>query len=177
MKRSLYLTTRRWRVALWAGALIALATPWVLMRLTGQGHWTEFDFVVFGVMLSAVGVGIELAMRLSSQWTYRVAVILSVIGGFLMVWANLAVGIIGSEENPQNLICYSVLIAGLTGAFITKFNARGLMWTLRAMAAMQFAVFLAAALLEWALLPVVTIVYMLLWLAAGELFKRASCAP
>jgi len=55
------------------------------MRFTGQGDWTAFDFVVFGVMLSIVCIGVELAMRLSSRWTYRLAAIMSVICGFLMV--------------------------------------------------------------------------------------------
>lgn len=162
-----------WRIALWGGALLALATPWLLMRLTGQGAWTAFDFAVFGVMLAVVCMGFELAMRLSSQWTYRLAAIMSVIGGFLMVWANLAVGIIGNEENPQNLVFYGPLLIGVIGALVTRFDARGLTLTLRLMAGAQLGIFLVAAALGWALLPVFTIFYFSLWLIAGELFKKS----
>lgn len=165
-----------WRIALWSGALLALATPWFLMRYTGQGAWTAFDFVVFGVMVGAVCAGFELAIRLSDRWTYRLAAFMTVIGGFLMVWANLAVGIIGNEENPQNLIFYAVLLTGLVGALITKFDARGLMWTLRLMAAVQLGIFLIAAVLDWALVPVFTIFFFSLWLIAGELFKKSTRA-
>ncbi len=166
----------RWRIPLWSGALLALATPWLLMRFTGQGDWTAFDFVVFGVMLSIVCIGVELAMRLSSRWTYRLAAIMSVIGGFLMVWANLAVGIIGNEDNPQNLMFYGLLLIGVVGALVTKFDARGLAWTMRVMAAAQLGIFLVAAALDWALLPVFTIFYFSLWLVAGEFFKKSTRA-
>ena len=125
-------------------------------------------------MVGAVCVGFELAMRLSDRWTYRLVAFMTVIGGFLMVWANLAVGIIGNEENPQNLIFYAVLLVGLVGALISRFGAHGLMWTLRLMAAAQLGVFLIAAALGWALLPVFTIFYFSLWLIAGELFKKST---
>lgn len=174
MRSKMLPSTPIWRIALWSGALLALATPWFLMHFTGQGEWTLFDFALFGLMLSAVCVGFELAMRLSGRWTYRAAAIMSVIGGFLMVWANLAVGIIGDEENPQNLIFYVPLLVGLIGALSTRFDARGLMWTLRLMAAMQLGIFLLAVALDWALLPVFTIFYLLLWLIAGELFKKST---
>jgi uncharacterized membrane protein len=163
-----------WRLFLWSGTFLALATPWVLMRYTDQGAWTVFDFLVFGVLVGGVCVGVELAMRLSNRWAYRLAAIVSVLGGFLMVWANLAVGIIGSEENPQNLIFYVVLLIGLFGSLITRFTSRGLMWTLRLMAAAQLAIFVIAAGLGWALLPVFTIFYCLLWLVAAELFERST---
>lgn len=163
-----------WRIALWSGALFALAIPWLLMRFTGEGVWTAFDFVAFGVMVGAVCVCFELAMRLSNRWTYRFAAFMTVIGGFLMVWANLAVGIIGNEKNPQNLMFYAVLLIGLVGALVSRFDAHGLMWTLRLMAAAQLGVFLFAAALDWARLPVFTIFYFSLWLIAGELFKRST---
>ena len=166
-----------WRMLLWAGGLLALATPWLLMRFTDQGAWTVFDFVAFGVMVGAVCAGFELAMRMSNRWTYRLAAFMTVIGGFLMVWANLAVGIIGNEENPQNLMFYTVLLIGLVGALVSRFDAHGLMWTLRLMAAAQLGVFLIAAALDWALLPVFTIFYFSLWLIAGELFRKSTRPP
>lgn len=163
-----------WRITIWTAALAALLAPWILMQVGSAVEWTAFDFVVFGTLLLALCVGLELAMRLSMRWSYRIAVTMTVAGGFLMVWANLAVGIIGNEENPQNLLFYAVLILGLAGALRSRFDARGLMWTLRGMAATQLLVFVIAAAFDWALLPVFTIVYFAWWLVAGELFKKAS---
>lgn len=163
-----------WRIFLWAGGLLALVAPWILMRFTGEGAWTAFDFLVFGVMVGAVCAGFELAMRMSNRWTYRLAAFMTVIGGFLMVWANLAVGIIGNEEDPRNLMFYGLLLIGVVGALITRFEAQGLTWTLRLMAAVQLVIFVVAAALDWTLLPVFTIFYFSLWLIAGELFNKST---
>lgn len=163
-----------WRLAIWGGILTALIMPWLLMRATGQGHWTAFDFIVWGLMLAVLGGGIELALRLSAHWSYRIAAAITLGGGFLMVWANLAVGIIGNEENPRNLLFHGVLLLGLLGAAATRFEARGLSRVLRAMAVLQVAVAVVAAALGWALLPVFTLVFTGLWLVAGELFQRAA---
>jgi hypothetical protein len=177
MKISFFTSTLRMRTLIWGGAALILLTLWSVMRLTGQGNWTAFDFVVAALLLASVCTGLELAMRLSATWTYRLAAIMTVGGGFLMVWAKLAVGIIGNEGNPQNLIFYSVLLIGLAGAIYTRFDPKGLKWTLRTMAAAQLAVFLLATSLGWALLPVFTIFYFALWLIAGELFGKSATAP
>lgn len=176
MKTSFFESPLRLRALTWGGAALTLLTLWLVMRLTGQGNWTAFDFVIAALLLASVCAGIELAMRLSTTWTYRLAALMTVGGGFLLVWANLAVGIIGNEGNPQNLIFYSVLLIGLAGALYTRFDPNGLKWTLRTMAAAQLAVFLLATFLGWALLPVFTIFYFALWLIAGELFGKSARA-
>ena len=174
MKLPFFASFSRLHTLIWGGAALILLTLWSVMRLTGQGDWTAFDYVVAALLLGSVCAGLELAMHLSTSWAYRLAAIMTVGGGFLMVWANLAVGIIGNEGNPQNLIFYAVLLIGLTGALYTRFDPKGLKWTLRTMAAAQLAVFLIAASLDWALLPVFTIFYFALWLTAGELFSKSA---
>jgi hypothetical protein len=47
---------------------------------------------------------------------------------------------------------------------------------MRVMAAAQLGIFLVAAALDWALLPVFTIFYFSLWLVAGEFFKNSTRA-
>ena len=174
MKTIFKLPMPMWRITIWTGALATLLTPWVLMQVGSPVEWTAFDFAVFGTLLLALCLGLELAMRLSMRWSYRIAATMTVVGGFFMVWANLAVGIIGNEEDPRNLLFYAILLLGLAGALFSRFDARGLMWTLRGMAVAQLLVFVIAATFDWALLPVFTIVYFAWWLVAGELFKKAS---
>lgn len=164
----------RWRLALWGGALLALALPYFAMQFSSEMNWTVFDFGVFGVMLAVACGGVELAVHLSEKNSYRLAAILTLGGGFLMVWANLAVGIIGNENNPQNLFFFGVLAAGLIGALLTKFKAGGLAMTLRVMAALQLLLGLAAWALGWAFLPVFTLFYVALWLIAAQLFAKTA---
>ncbi|MFO1474506.1 MAG: hypothetical protein U1F20_08330 [Lysobacterales bacterium] len=55
------------------------------------------DFIVFATM-PAVACGLyELAMRMSGDARHRAAAGVAVATGFITVWANLAVGMIGSE--------------------------------------------------------------------------------
>jgi hypothetical protein len=91
--------------------------------------------------------------------------------------ANLAVGIIGNEGNPLNLIFYSILLIGVIGALWTRFDAAGLALTLRLMAAAQLLIAIAAYALGWAFLPVFTAVYVAWWLAAAQLFAGAARPP
>jgi len=94
----------RWRIAVWGGAALLLLLPLVAMQFTTEVVWTGFDFLLFGVMLAVLGGGIELAVRMSRHYAYRAAAGIALVTGFLLVWMNLAVGIIGNEENPANLM-------------------------------------------------------------------------
>lgn len=164
-----------WRLALWGGALLVLALPYLTMQVSSEMNWTGFDFVTFGVMLAVACGGVELAVHLSDQNSYRIAAILALGGGFLMVWANLAVGIIGNENNPQNLLFFGVLAVGVIGALLSRFRASGLVLTLRTMAVAQLLLGIAAWALDWAFLPVFTLFYVALWGMAAQLFAKAAC--
>jgi hypothetical protein len=52
---------------------------------------------------------------------YRAAVGVAIAAAFILVWMNLAVGIIGSEDNPANLMYGGVLAIGIIGAVIARF--------------------------------------------------------
>lgn len=106
--------------------------------------------------------------------SYVLASAMTLVGGLLVVMANLAVGIIGNEENPLNLVFYSVLLIGVVGAVWSRFSAAGLARTLRAMAAGQLLLAIVAYALGWAFLPVFTLVYVAWWLTAAHLFAKAA---
>src|SRR5690625_3892807 len=50
------------------------------------------------------GHPLEIAVRKSTLRTYRLAVAVALFTAFCLVWANGAVGIIGAENNPINLL-------------------------------------------------------------------------
>lgn len=117
----------RLRMLVWGGAAALLALPAIAMRLGADGvDWNARDFLVFGAML-VVACGLyELATRISGDIRYRAAAGIAVATGFLTVWANLAVGMIGDEGNRFNLLFGGVLLVAGFGAALAKLRAAGM---------------------------------------------------
>ena len=86
----------RWRTAVWSGAAALLLLPAVAMQFTREVNWDGFDFAVFGAMLLLACGTYELGTRMSRNRHYRAATAIAVVSGFLLVWINLAVGILGN---------------------------------------------------------------------------------
>jgi hypothetical protein len=126
-----------WRIAAWTGAGLILLLPLIAMQFSKEVQWTAFDFLAAGVMLAALVGAFELAVRLSDDWLYRGGVALAAVGGFLMLWVQGAVGLVGSENSPFGLLVLAPLAVGVVGALWSRFRARGLSRTLWVMAAMQ----------------------------------------
>ena len=107
-----------------------LVIPLVAMQYTAEVVWTLSDFVVAGTLLFGTGLTYKLITRKSGELAYRVAVGFTILTGLFLVWANLAVGMIGSEDNPVNLMYFGVLGIGIIGAFKARFQSQGMVWAL-----------------------------------------------
>lgn len=169
--------TRLLRMAMWSGAACLLLAPWIAMRLNTGMQWTGLDFAIFGAMLlSACGI-VELGLRVGGGLAYRLGLCLAVGAGFFLVWANLAVGIVGSEDAPINLLFYAVLAVAALGASIVRLAAAGMLRVMLATAAAQLLIAGYAAGVgetDGMVLPVFTAIYTLLWLSAAGLFHLAA---
>ena len=66
------------------------------MQLTHEVNWTVGDFAVAGVLLMGTGLLFDLAARKLRTRGARLMSIGAIALGFLFVWAELAVGIVGS---------------------------------------------------------------------------------
>jgi len=78
------------------GTAAMLLVPLVAMQFTSEVNWTGGDFIVAGVLLGGTGLLFELATsKLRSRRTRMIAGAVILLG-FLFVWAELAVGIVGS---------------------------------------------------------------------------------
>lgn len=129
------------RLIVWAAVVAALLLiPLVAMQFTKEVNWDLFDFAFMGAMLFGAGLAYELVARKGGATAYRVAVGLALAGVFLLVWINGAVGIIGNEGNPANLMYFGVLVVGLVGAVIVRLEPRGMAKALLAMALAQMLV-------------------------------------
>ncbi|UYZ62215.1 hypothetical protein [Hymenobacter weizhouensis] len=173
------LTQRIVRPALVTAGL--LLVPLVAMQFTQEVAWTLSDFIVAGALLFGTGLAYELITSQRGNGAYRLAAGVALATALLLVWVNLAVGLIGSEDNPANLLYGGVLAVGLVGAIIARFRPRGMARTMLAAALVQFLVPIIA-LLIWK--PELTLgvakvfganaLFVVLWLGAALLFRRAS---
>ena len=120
-----------------------LLLPLVAMQFTDEVNWSETDFIVAGALIGGTGLTFELAARATVNHAYRAAVGLALAAAFLLIWLNLAVGIIGTEENPLNLIFGAVLATGIIGAIIVRCRPLGMA---RAMLATALAQLLVAVI-------------------------------
>ncbi len=173
---------------------VALATalllliPLVAMQFTTEVVWTLSDFVVAGALLFGAGLTFTLLARLGNNRPYRLAMGVAVAAGLLLVWANLAVGLIGNEHSPANLLFGSVLVVALGGAFAARFRPLGMSRAMFA-AALTYVTVAAIALSSWppaaataepsANLPNMLVgngVFAALWVVSGWLFRRAGSA-
>jgi hypothetical protein len=90
-------TRGTWRVLLWSGLAVLLALPALAMSLGAEGvDWSTSDFVIAGVLLTAVGLGIEAMMRFVPGRRERWIAIAAIVVLFLLGWAELSVGLVGS---------------------------------------------------------------------------------
>ena len=83
----------RW--ILWAGAAVLLSLPAVAMRFTDEVDWTASDFVTFGAMLAVAGIACELVAWTVRRTSLRIVAWCAIALAFLLVWAELAVGLFG----------------------------------------------------------------------------------
>lgn len=77
-----------------AGAL--LLTPFIAMQFTGEVKWKPTDFAIMGTLLSGTVFLCELVLRKVKSVTGRLCLIGTVLLVFLLIWAELAVGIFGT---------------------------------------------------------------------------------
>ncbi len=163
----------RWKMAVWAAAFGLWLTPLIAMQFTKEVVWGPPAFVLFGAMLLSVCSLLELATRMSRSPFYRLGFGIALVAGFVLIWMNLAVGIIGSEDNPANLMYGGVLAIGATGAILARLRPRGLAIALVVMAVAQGLVSATAVLGGYFTVPLDAI-FITLWLVSAWLFNTAA---
>ncbi len=93
MTNAAQLVAARWRATYTIFALLLLATPLVAMQLTGEVNWGPGDFLAFAAMLAALGLLLEGAARIGKTTRRRALLMGGAVLVFLLVWAELAVGL------------------------------------------------------------------------------------
>ncbi len=140
-----------------------------------------FDFAIAGALLFGTGLTYELVARTRGTIAYRAAAGIACAAALLLVWMNLAMGLIGSEDHPANLMYAGVLAALLIGVTIARFEPRAMARALVGTALAQALVPMIAMII-WGL-PVsssvvevfgLTAFFVALWVASALLFRHAA---
>jgi hypothetical protein len=169
---------------------LILLIPLAAMQFTGEVNWSLTDFVFAAVLLLCTGLLFEVAMRKGNNLAYKAAAVLAIGTAFLLIWANMAVGITGSENNPVNLLYFGVLIVGIIGTVIVRFQPRGMALTMFGTALAHILAAIIALILwnpeldasfpepdsTWVAAIGVNVMFVLLFAASALLFHRASNA-
>jgi hypothetical protein len=120
--------------AAWTTATaLLLLTPLVAMQFTDEVDWTVSDFVFAGGLLLSAGVTYELAARIGNL-AYQAGVVVALGAGILIMWVTGAVGIIGSEENPGNLLYLGVVALAIAATVVAQGRAGRMVWAMAATA-------------------------------------------
>lgn len=172
------------RAAAWTVAIAAaLAVPLTAMQFSREVQWSAFDFLFAGALMGAVAVVYELAARRGSA-LYRAGAGVALAAALLLVWVCGAVGIVGAETDPANLVFLGVLATAFCGALLSRFRAAGLAWTFAATAAAQIAAAIVALLARWGAdgpawpwdIVGASAMFTAMWMLASALFRRAARA-
>jgi hypothetical protein len=172
---------RRPRVAIWGAIACFLMLPALAMSVSSEVRWSATDYVVFGAMLVGAGGLYDLASTSAVSSAYRTAVAIAVAAAFVLIWINLAVGFIGTEANPANLMFGGVLVVGIVGAPLARFRPNGMARALSAMAVVQILVGVIALVLasrlaesESVKISALSGMFTTAWLLSAWLFRRAA---
>jgi hypothetical protein len=167
------------RVLMWASAAFLLSIPYFAMRFFPDWgfDWTGSDFVVMGVMLLIACALVEVGIRLArNNFAYFCGVVFAVGTGFVTVWANLAVGMILSENNLENLVFLLVLGTALVGAFAARFAAPGMARAMTAAASLQAVIGLVVGIsgVERPYVAALIAGFAVPWLVSAACFRAAD---
>lgn len=85
---------RVWRVS--AFTILVLSIPLVAMQFTSEVAWDVFDFIVAGTLLVGTGLIYEYLGHILPDSERRILLRFALLIIFLLVWAELAVGVFGT---------------------------------------------------------------------------------
>lgn len=73
--------------------LLLLLIPLIGMLFSNEVNWSFFDFIIMGILILVMSFGIKLVLKTTPKKMYRILIIGIILILFLLVWAELAVGV------------------------------------------------------------------------------------
>ena len=76
--------------------LFLLLIPLIGMTITDENNWSPFDFIIMGSLLIFLSIGINFVSNRIKNLKNRVLYIGILVIIFMLIWAELAVGLFGT---------------------------------------------------------------------------------
>lgn len=73
--------------------LLLLLIPLIGILFSNEVNWSFFDFIIMGILILVMSFGIKLVLKTTPKRMYRILIIGIILILFLLVWAELAVGV------------------------------------------------------------------------------------
>lgn len=163
-------------------AAFILLLPLLAMLVTDEVAWGPADFAVAGALLVGTGLMYRGAARSAGNAAYKAAVGVALAAALLLVWMNLAVGVIGEPDDLANVMYVGVLAVGVVGAGIARFRPNGMARALLATALAQALVAVIALIAGKHQLPLSSVseilvlngFFVALFVGSAWLFRHAA---
>lgn len=75
---------------------VLLGIPLLAMQFTSEVNWNLTDFLVMGILLTILAVTVEVVCRKWRNCKFKITISIFILLCFLLLWAELAVGIFGT---------------------------------------------------------------------------------
>jgi len=75
---------------------LLLLIPLIAMQLTSEVNWSFFDFIIMGTLLTITGLLTRIILKKVKSYKYKKILIVTILLIFLLIWAELAVGLFGT---------------------------------------------------------------------------------
>ena len=167
-----------WRYLMWgaAGALVLVAV--LAIEAVRQG---EYALVIMAGLFAFGCAIVERGTQTAAAWAYRGGAVLAMLTGLGQVYMNLAVGLIGSEDDPINLMFFAIVLLALLGSLGVRARAGAMVWVMGVAALTQLVAGVVGMVFQIGLteprpegVAFLTVYFAGLWLNAAALFRTAA---
>jgi len=159
--------------------------PLIAMQFSEEVNWDMFDFLIAWILIFGAGFTFQLISMKTEATSYKIATGLAVFASLAILWINGAVGIIGNENNPLNLLYGFVLTMVIFGSFIAQLEAKAMSRVMLSTAATHLLVSLIGGFLYVSENPGVSIsgvinanlIFIVFWGLSALFFQKAVKLP
>jgi len=164
------------------GGAALISIPLIAMQFSAEVNWDILDFAIAWSLIFAVGFTFQIVSNKVKNSAYKIATGLAAFASLAILWVNGAVGIIGNESNPLNLMFAGVLLMVILGSFIAKLEAQAMSRVMISTAVTQVSISFAAFSIYIVDNPGapfsgvlnITLLFTVIWLLSALFYRRAG---